>query len=94
MHEDLRAIDAINQSIKTAIENNNDAVNQWIVNTPGSWGYLAGQAVITCKQILFRPLTTQERRLLWHVLWVELTVSKHHKTTDPQVSLQPETPES
>ena len=94
MHEDLPAIDAINQSIKTAIENNNDAVTQWIVNTPGSWGYLSGQAVMTCRKILFRPLTAQERRLLWHVLWVKLTVLKHSKSSDSQVALQSETPES
>ena len=93
MSEDQQAIKTINQSIQTTIENNSDAVNRWTVNTPGSWGYLAGQTVKTCRQVMLRPLGTQERRLLWHMLWLKLNELKHHKILNSRVCSQPKHPE-
>ena len=41
----------------------------WLREEPGSWGFLAGQAVRAVRQETGRPLTDPERRYVWHRLW-------------------------
>ena len=47
-------------------------VASWRRGEPGSWGYLAGKAVLTAKNRAGRPLTEQERRAVWQQLWERL----------------------
>ena len=44
-------------------------VDGWMSSEPGCWGYLAGQAVLACRDHMGRQLTHQERRLAWSRLW-------------------------
>ena len=41
----------------------------WLRDEPGSWGFLAGQAVVAVRRETGRPLTDLERRYVWHRLW-------------------------
>ncbi len=46
-----------------------EKVVSWLRDEPGSWGFLAGKAVVACREQAGRPLTDPERRLVWHRLW-------------------------
>lgn len=46
-----------------------EKVSAWLRDEPGSWGFLAGQAVIIVRRETGRPLTDPERRQVWHRLW-------------------------
>lgn len=48
---------------------NREKVAAWLRDEPGSWGFLAGQAVIIVRREAGRPLTDPERRQVWHRLW-------------------------
>ena len=62
----------IKDDIHSVIEGNAATVEKWLANEPGSWGALAGKAVIACRQQAGRPLTKDERRLVWKLLWERL----------------------
>lgn len=62
--------------IAQTIESNASMFRGWLENRPGSWGVLAGKAVIACRQKLGRRLTGDERRKVWHELWRALTEMK------------------
>jgi hypothetical protein len=47
-------------------------VAAWTRDEPGSWGALAGQAIIATRRALGRGLTDAERRLVWQRLWDRL----------------------
>ena len=47
-------------------------VEAWLAGTPGSWGALAGRAVLATRQALGRRLTDGERRIVWRVTWDQL----------------------
>ena len=49
-----------------------EKVAAWRRGEPGSWGYLAGQAVMACKERIGRALTEDERRRVWSLLWERL----------------------
>jgi len=49
-------------------------VAAWTRDEPGSWGALAGQAIIAARRALGRGLTDTERRLVWQRLWERLTL--------------------
>ena len=66
----------IQEAIRRTIESNASIVEKWLVGQPGSWGFLAGRAVITYRQMLGRSLTDPERREVWHLLWRRLTELK------------------
>ena len=68
--------DLIEEAVRLTIEQNNSMVQSWIVNQPGSWGFLAGRAVITYRRALGRPLTDGERRGVWALLWSRLEALK------------------
>ena len=58
------------------IRDNRDKVVGWINEEPGSWGFLAGRAVLACKEQKGAALTDPERRIVWHRMWELLTVLK------------------
>jgi hypothetical protein len=52
----------------------------WINEKPGSWGFLAGRAVLAGKEHKGEPLTDSERRVVWHRMWELLTLLKEQTT--------------
>ncbi len=48
-------------------------VAAWQRDEPGSWGALAGQAIIATRRALGRGLSDVERRIVWQRLWDQLT---------------------
>ncbi len=66
----------IERAVAATIESNPQMVGRWVVGEPGSWGFLAGQAVLACRQELGRSLTDWERRQVWSLLWSRLTALK------------------
>jgi hypothetical protein len=56
----------------TVLITHHTTVDAWLSNTPGSWGALAGQAVLTTRRALGRSLTADERRVVWQALWEAL----------------------
>jgi len=46
-------------------------VKRWMEGQPGSWGSLAGMAVLAYRERAGR-LTDLERRIVWQELWVTL----------------------
>lgn len=63
---------AYDEIARATILANPERVRAWIENQPGAWGFLAGQAVLTCRRSLGRSLTERERRLVWQRLWLLL----------------------
>lgn len=49
-----------------------DRVAGWLRNEPGHWGFFAGQAVLAVRQLIGRRLEDQERRFVWHRMWLVL----------------------
>jgi hypothetical protein len=49
-----------------------ETVDAWLRGEPGSWGALAGQAVLAARRALGRRLTEPERRIVWQALWDRL----------------------
>ena len=66
----------VEEAVRLTIENNVSTVGDWVGDQPGSWGFLAGKAVIACRQKLGRKLTDHERRAVWHLLWDRLVELK------------------
>ena len=64
--------EAAQEAIQNTVEENPDVIMKWKKNERGSWGFLAGQAVIWCRQNLQRSLSDFERREVWRSLWVTL----------------------
>ena len=58
--------------LERVLQENRDKVVGWIKGEPGCWGFLAGKAVTVCRSELGRSLADQERRLVWHRLWLLL----------------------
>jgi hypothetical protein len=55
--------------LEGVVREHKDRVVGWLKNEPGSWGFLAGQAVTACRRQLGRPLSQDERRVVWDRLW-------------------------
>ena len=51
------------------MRDNRERVVGWLRDEPGSWGFLAGKAVMACREHSGRPLSDPERRLVWHRMW-------------------------
>jgi hypothetical protein len=56
------------------IQNNPLVVKRWVAGEPGTWGFLAGKAVLATKEKLGRKLCQSERRVVWGLLWAQLQV--------------------
>ena len=63
----------VRDAISLTIESNPLVVQDWLADRPGCWGFLAGQAVMACRDNVGRTLTDHERRMVWHELWESLT---------------------
>ena len=61
--------DEIDRILVDVVNDNQDKVVAWIKGEPGSWGFLAGQAVITVRGHAGRDLADTERRLVWSRMW-------------------------
>ena len=60
-------------AIGLTIGSNPLVVKDWLADRPGCWGFLAGQAVMACRENVGITITDQERRMVWHELWESLT---------------------
>ena len=49
-----------------------DAVDRWLANQRGAWGFLAGQGILALRRRLERRPTDDERKRLWTALWSAL----------------------
>jgi hypothetical protein len=47
-------------------------VAAWLRDEPGSWGALAGQAILATRRALARSLSDAERRIVWQAMWDRL----------------------
>ena len=54
------------------LSDNQEVIEEWLDNIPGSWGKLAGQAIILSKDRVGRNLFESERRMAWNHLWNNL----------------------
>lgn len=63
---DLETLDPV---LTGVIRDHRERVVGWMRGQPGCWGFLAGKAVVACRQQAGRPLADAERRLVWHRLW-------------------------
>lgn len=75
-----QSIESLDILLVGVIRDNRDKVVDWINEEPGSWGFLAGRAVLACKEHKGEPLTDPERRVVWHRMWEMLTVLKAQTT--------------
>ncbi len=54
-------------------------VAAWLRDEPGSWGALAGQAVLATRRALGRRLSDPERRIVWQAMWDRLTALRREE---------------
>lgn len=59
--------------VESTLECNREVARRWIAGEAGSWGFLAGQAVLALRRKMGRNLTEHERGEVWHRLWERLT---------------------
>jgi hypothetical protein len=76
----------MHESIAAVLAAHEERVRAWLRNEPGAWGYLAGQAVLTERRRLGRPLTEPERRAVWQSLWNALLGVRAQLVDDGQTS--------
>jgi hypothetical protein len=62
-------VEALDPVLTRIVREHQDRVVGWMRDEPGCWGFLAGQAVAAGRTRVDRPLTDQERRLVWDRLW-------------------------
>ena len=74
LHESLDAV------LVAVLRGHREKVAGWLRDEPGSWGFLAGQAVVACRDQQGHPLSEPERRLVWSRLWQLLTQLKEEIT--------------
>ena len=67
---------SIQEAIGVSISTNTEMVDRWMRGERGSWGALAGKAVIDCRDQLGRSLTEEERGEVWVLLWRQLVAMK------------------
>ncbi|MDO8531422.1 MAG: hypothetical protein Q7T26_04525 [Dehalococcoidia bacterium] len=63
----------LDEAVSATMRGHPEVVRRWLANEPGSWGFLAGKAVLDCRRKLGRHLTEAERRAVWRLLWGRLT---------------------
>ncbi len=54
------------------VKDNEEIVNEWLSDKPGSWGALSGKAIVAVNKSLGRTLDEGEKRLVWKLLWDKL----------------------
>ena len=68
--------------VESTLKCHREVVRRWMAGETGSWGFLAGQAVMALRRRTGRRLTEQERREAWHRLWEGLTEMRGAGTAD------------
>ena len=63
---------AIDRVLADVADAHPDRLEGWLRNEPGHWGFFAGQAVLTVRQLIGRRLEEPERRFVWHRMWYVL----------------------
>ena len=58
-------------------EDHATTVAAWLRDEPGSWGALAGQAILAVRRALGRSLSEAERRIVWQAMWDRLGAMRH-----------------
>ena len=76
----IQSAESLDALLVAVIKDNRGKVVDWINDVPGSWGFLAGRAVLACKEHKGEPLTNAERRIVWHRMWELLTALKEQTT--------------
>ena len=76
----------IEEAVYETIDSNVHMVDKWLADEPRSWGFLAGKAVIACREKLGRALTDTERREVWNLLWNRLTMLEGSRANDYQAN--------
>ena len=71
--------EALQDAVRKTVEGNAARVQDWMAGRPGSWGFLAGKAVVKYRQGLGRRLTDVERRRVWRLLWESLLELKRRR---------------
>jgi hypothetical protein len=64
--------DDLETTIDACLTANEMLIGRWRDGEPGSWGALAGKAVLLHRDRLGRRLTEAERRAVWARLWQRL----------------------
>ena len=65
----IEEIDAI---LGKVIEGNSNIVNNWLAGGAGSWGALAGKAIVAVQRHFDRSLTETEKHIVWQLMWNKL----------------------
>ena len=73
----------LDQLLLGVIGDHREQVTAWIKDEPGSWGFLAGKAVLACREIKGASLSDQERRMVWHRMWLLLSELKERANLPP-----------
>ncbi len=68
--------------MESTLQCQREMARKWMAGETGSWGFLAGQAVMALRRRMGRRLTEQERREVWHRLWERLTEMMGAGTAD------------
>ena len=76
----IQSVETLDPLLAAVIKDHRDKAVDWINDVPGSWGFLAGRAVLACKEHKGAPLTNSERRIVWHRMWALLTMLKEQTT--------------
>ena len=74
--------DPLHEAVAATVRGHPEAVRRWLADGPGSWGFLAGKAVLDCRRRLGRSLTEAERRAVWSLLWGRLTALRDEASSD------------
>lgn len=75
-------MDNIKHILDAVIEENRALVEHWIAGKPGSWGALAGKAIVAVTRHMNKSLTNEEKRIVWQLLWDRLVKIKAQNQND------------
>ncbi len=64
--------DDLENAVESTLQAHASVVDRWRAGEPGTWGFLAGKAVLAYRDALGRGLTDMERRAVWAALWETL----------------------
>ena len=64
--------DSLYDAVSQVLSANQELIQGWLRDEPGSWGALAGKTVLAYRQLMQRKLTDLERKKVWILLWQHL----------------------
>lgn len=68
--------EGLTRAVESTLQAYAPVVDRWVAGEAGTWGFLAGKAVIAYREALDRGLTEVERRAVWAALWESLVETK------------------